>query len=267
MTTETETIARLARAGSAQVLKTSDGREFLVTPNETSHVEVSDPNGLKLTKPRYISQHVSLQTTDSLVEYVKRFKGKGTILLADVSTNSIMGAIDYHVTDHAEHVAHCAKLQLAYSTEWTEWNRISGKLMEQLEFARFVEENGADVRAPTGADLLECVRDLQAHRKVNFTKAVRTSSENENFEYSDETTASTKKGAIEVPTKFQLGIPIYFGESDVEVFAFLRWKLGDGNLTLGIALHRAEHVRQAVFKGIVASVAERAACLAVFGKI
>jgi hypothetical protein len=39
------------------------------------------------------------------------------------------------------------------------------------------------------------------------------------------------------------------------------------SLTLGIQLHRAEHVRQAVFKQIVTQVAERTGCLAVFGKI
>jgi hypothetical protein len=52
-----------------------------------------------------------------------------------------------------------------------------------------------------------------------------------------------------------------------EVFAFLRWKMDDGALTLGIQLHRAEHVRQAVFKQIVVDMFRAApGCPAVFGK-
>jgi len=267
MTTEAEAIADLARESAAvQTVKTNDGREFLVVPAKSAVREISDEHSLSVTTPRYIKQHVTLQTVDSLIEYVKRFKGNDTVLFADITANRIVAVVDYHAPAEAAHTAHRGTLDLAHSIEWAEWNRISGRLMEQLEFARFIEENGADVKAPVGAELLECVRDLQAHRKVNFTKAVRTSSENENFEYSEETEAKTKKGGIEIPTKFELAIPVYFGEPDTELHAFLRWKLGDGNLTLGIALHRAEHVRQAVFKQIVLSVAEQTGCPAVFGK-
>jgi hypothetical protein len=128
--------------------------------------------------------------------------------------------------------------------------------MPQLEFARFLEENAADVRAPDAGELLDACRDLQVRRKVNFTKAVRTASDNENFEYSEETNTTSKKGDLELPTKFKLGLPVYFGDAETEVFAFLRWKMDDGALTLGIQLHRTEHVRQAVFKQIVVDIAE-----------
>jgi uncharacterized protein YfdQ (DUF2303 family) len=269
MTTETEEVAKLAEkaAARAQFIRSEDGREYLIWPKECNTVEVTDPLSLPLYEPPLTRQAVTLQTVDSLVEYVTRYKGTDTILFADIGANSIVAVVDYHAPDKAAHTAHRASLGLAFSTEWTEWGRISGRLMEQLEFARFIEENGADVKAPVGAELLETVRDLQAHRKVNFTKAVRTSSENENFEYSVETEAKSTKGGIEVPTKFQLSIPVYFGESDVDLFAFLRWKLGDGNLMLGIQLHRVEHVRQAVFKQIVLDAANRTQCPAVFGKL
>lgn len=264
--TEAGVVAALAaKASGASVIKTGDNREFLILPSGASQTEVSDPYGLKLEKPRYIRQTVTIETADSLVDYVNRFKGADTVLFAEISSNRIVALVDYHAAGSAAHVAHRAKLELPYSEEWQLWTRISGKLMPQLEFARFIEENGADVRAPDAAELLEAVRDLQAHRKVNFTKAVRTSSDNESFEYQDETKATTK-GGIDLPTKFKLGLPVYFGNADTEVFAFLRWKLDDGALMLGVALHRVEHVRQAVFKQIVMDVADRTKCPAVFGK-
>lgn len=266
MDTEAEVISDLAvKAAGATIVTASDGRAFLIAPADATIRDVSDEHDLKLKVPAYVKQSVTLQTQDSLVEYVNRYKGADTILFADIAANSIVATVDYHAKDKAAHVAHRATLTLPFSEEWGLWTNISGKLKGQLEFARFLEENGADVRAPDAAELLEACRDLQAHRKVNFIKAVRTSSDNENFEFTDETKATTK-GGIELPTKFKLGLPVYFGEPDTELFAFLRWKL-DGDLQLGIQLHRAEHVRQAVFKQIVAGVAEKTGCVAVFGKL
>ncbi len=272
-TNTAETIAELARQGAtAQVVSTKDGREFLVIPEGYERYNIDEEHGLKRTMPGYLAQSVTLQTADSLIDYVNRFKGADTMLFADIASNRILAAIDFHAAADktnpptVRRVAHRADLVLPFSEEWSLWRGISGHLKPQLEFARFIEENGADVTAPDPAELLEAVRDLQAKRSVNFINAVRTSSDNETFEYSDDTKALTK-GGIELPTKFKLGIPVYFGEPDVELFAFLRWKLGDGSLTLGIQLHRAEHVRQAVFKQIVTGVAERTGCVAVFGKI
>lgn len=270
---DAETIVELGRkAATAQIVKTSDGREFLIVPDGFKDKEVTDPHGLVLERPVHIRQAVTLQTFDSLVDYTNRFKGAETVLFADIAMNTIAAVIDYHseadkdAPSEANHAEHRAAMTLPHSVEWTTWNEISGKLMPQLEFARFIEENAADVTAPAGADLLEAIRDLQAHRKVTFVKAVRTSSDNENFEYTDETEARTR-GGVEIPTKFRLGLPVYFDGAITELFAFLRWKLDDGVLTLGIKLHRAEHVRQAVFKQIVLDVGARTKCPVVFGKL
>lgn len=267
MTTEAETITKLAqKAIAAQQLKTEDGRIFIVLPDGTNIREVSDEHSLRVTKPRYIKQNVTLQTQDSLVDYVKAFKTATTILFADIGANSIVALVDYHEHAKAEHVAHRATLTLPFSEEWRLWTEISGKLKPQLDFARFIEENAADVRSPSAGELLDACRDLQVRRKVNFIKAVRTASDNENFEYSEETNTTTKKGDLELPTKFVLGLPVYFGEPETDVHAFLRWRLDEGSLTLGIQLHRVEHVRQSVFQQIVLAAAERTGCAAVFGK-
>jgi uncharacterized protein YfdQ (DUF2303 family) len=271
--TEAGAIAALAaKASGAHVVKTSDNREFLIVPSGFSEKEVSDAYGLKLAKPKYIKQTVTIETADSLVDYVNRFRGVDTLLFAEIASNRIVALIDYHPAaddadkDVAAHVAHRAKLELPFSEEWQLWNRISGKLMTQLEFARFLEENATDVRAPDAGELLDACRDLQVRRKVNFIKAVRTASDNENFEYSDETNATSKRGDLELPTKFRLGLPVYFGDREREVYAFLRWRMDDGALTLGIQLHRVEHVRQSVFKEIVLDVSDRTKCPAVFGR-
>lgn len=266
-TTEADAIAALGvkAQGVPEIITTDAGREFLVLPEGMTREDVTLPNAVAAVLPDHITQGVTLQTVDSLVEYVTKFKGADTILFADLDANSITAVIDYHGIDQPNHVKHKATLTLRHSVEWLAWMGINKKLMDQLAFARFIEENAADVVAPSGADLLEVCRDIQAVRKADFKKVVRTQSGTERFAYSEETSAVS--GDVEVPTKFILNVPVYFNEALTELAAFLRFQLSDGDLSLGVELHRAEHVRQAVFKLIVTAAAERTGQPVVFGKL
>lgn len=268
METEAQVVADLAvkAAGVPITVKTDRGRTFLLRPDNMVSSDVSEPNSVAPILPDHIRQGVVLQTVESLVDYVNIYKGENTVLFADIAASSIAAIVDYHGPETPAFVEHKATLALPLSEEWRLWNGISGKLIGQLEFARFIEENGSDIEAPSGADVLEAMRDLQAKRKVNFTKAVRTSSDNENFEFTDETEMKTR-GGVEVPNRFLLNIPVYFGEASIHIYAFLRWKLDDGVLQLGVTLNQPERIRQAVFKQIVIEAAARTERKAMFGKL
>lgn len=267
--TEADAIAALGvkAAGVPHIVNTENGQTFLVMPEGYEFHDATLPNAVSPIKPHIIDQAVTIQTAQSMVDYVNRFKTDNTVLLADVDANKIVAVIDYHAPDQAEFGKHIATLLLPYSVEWKTWTAVDKVLTPQLEFARFLEENGVDVRAPAGADLLEVCRDLQAIRRVDFKKAVRTETDNESFEYSDETETRAKGGTVEVPTKFQLGLPVYFGDSETTLFAFLRHKLDGKDLLLGIALHRTEQVRQAVFRQHVLDIAARTDRPVIFGRI
>lgn len=277
MDTETDAAARLAAAAirQPQIIE-QGGRKFLIVPDNYNHHEITDPFGLATDPLAFIRQGVTLQAVDSLVDYTNRFKSEDTVLFADIANNRIVAIIDYHAPPEvisdtiaqqagAAHGAHRAAMVLPFSEEWGTWKAISGKLMPQKEFARFLEENAGDVSAPSGADLLEICRDMQAVRQADFRRVVRTNGDDESFEYAENSEAKTKGGTVEVPTRFMLNIPVYFDSRYVEVSAFLRWKLDDGQLLLGIALHRPEHVRQAMFKEIVDDVGHRTECPVVYG--
>lgn len=273
MSNEAETVADLARkAATVQSVKTDDGRQFLIVPKDYDAKDVTDAHGLKPGLPKYISQRIELHALDALIEYVNIYKAPNTILLADLHANVIMALIDYHTPGAggaAANVAHVATMKLPHSDEWSIWNAADDKLVGQLEFARFLEENHPDVANPNAGELIDAARDLHANRNVKFTKVVRTDSDNENFVAEDTTTLQSNRtgGAVELPREFTLRIPIYFGESPIEMKAHLRWKVADDGMKLGIKLWRAEHVRQAEFKRIVTDAAERTSLKAIFGKL
>lgn len=265
-TTEAAAIAELAvRASGVSLQNNMEGRQFLVLPEGFQTKDVSEPNTIERKRPFFIDQQVTVQTLDSLVEYVNKFKSADTLLFADIQQSVIVAALDYHSTQQAERLAHSATMRLEFSEEWSTWSGINDKLMKQLDFARFIEENSADIKVPNAAELLECCRDLQAARSANFKKAIRTNTDHENFEFAENTDLRAKNG-VEVPTKFELDIPVYFGERNVPLQAFLRWNLQGEGLVLGVKLHRAEHVRQALFKEIVLGASDRTNCPAVYGK-
>lgn len=275
---EVDAIARLAveAAGAPQVISTQRGRELLILPDGFNYRDVTEKHGVPELLPDHVDQVVTVQTVDSLVAYVDDYKGPATRIFADMDANAISTVIDYHrpptATDANSaasplHAAHVARLKLPFSIEWEAWTAASGKMLGQLDFARFLEENAADIVTPSGADLLEACRDIQTARNVDFKKAVRTSSDNECFEYADVTEARTKQGSVEIPSRFTLSIPVYFGQPPILLDAFLRWRLDDTKLLLGIVLHRPEHARQAEFQAIVADVANRTQRPAVFGRL
>lgn len=262
--TEAGVIARLAQQGTTpEIQTTEERREFLIHHEDMTRVEVTDPNRLRVARG-YVLADETLQTKDSLVDYIDRFKTSKTMLFANVSANAITARITYHSPSDGETAAgpnfdaHRATLMLPYSQEWKDWSGIDGRFMSQKDFARWIEEHPGDIVAPDAADLREITRDLAALRKVNFTEAVRTNSNAESFSYRQENEVHRDGEVIEIPSQFQLGIPVYFGEPTTSLMAYLRWDIAEnGQLTLGVKLSRAEYVRQAVFKAIATDIAGR----------
>lgn len=254
-----------------QFFDTGDGRKFAALPStgDTWKLEqITLPNNANVLQPKTVVQHVRMQTTDSLIDYINRFKNPDTVVFADIDANVIEAVIDYHgplagliPTPHRGD--HRASLALRHSIEWHTWNKASGVLMSHTAFATFLEENSDDVVQPSGADLLELCRDLQVIQNVKFGSSVRMGDLTE-INYQRESDAASK-GSIALPAVIMLSIPVYFDEAKVVMHAFMRRKIEDGALRLGIQLSRAENVRQAEFQRIVDYVQQSVEVTTVYG--
>lgn len=253
-------VALAAQVGAKPVvLDAPEGRTFLAIPSPSgSHSggydlkEVTSPNKADVLMPKVTSQHVRMQTAESLADYINRFKKPDTMLFADIANDTITSIIDYHGDEDPRLGVHRATLVLPKSLEWQTWNKVSGTLMSHVAFATFLEENAIDIVSPPGADLLELCRDLHVAQNVNFGSSVRLGDLTEINYKKDQDALS--KGTIALPQSIMLSIPVYFGEPPVPVMAFMRRHIDDGKLKLGVQLSRAENVRQDEFHRIVDSV-------------
>lgn len=259
-----DTIKNLAvqAAGTIHEMGMPDGREFIVHPPGYIVKDVSLPQNVAPPIPKYVKQEVEVQTKDSLVEYVERFKTEDTVIFADIDENRIVAVIDYHgpaVAGDAKVPApirpaitsHRAILDLDFSLQWQTWLGVQGAMYRQAEFARFIEENSEDILSPTGAALLEMVLDLEKSKSIRVVRKMRTAGSD------DGTGGSTiEVHGTELPNVFQLLIPVYFGESPVGVKAFTRDALtNDKIITIGFKLARTEAIRQSEFLRISSEIA------------
>jgi uncharacterized protein YfdQ (DUF2303 family) len=255
------TLVEIARASQLQIVELPDGRRLVATPQAGGGVSVNEYQSADYLPPLQplITAHPTVIAKDSFVAYINAFKTSTARMFAtlnDSGGGQLLAVLDYHAGQEAGQpvapgrCAHRVAYQLRDSEEWARWSKISGKMMGQTEFVRFLEENAADVSAPAGADILEMARDFSAARKVDFTQSVRTDTGDVSFEYAANAEAKSKAGQIEVPRKFELTIPVFYGEPTMKVYAFLRWSIADGSLQLGIELARPVYVRQSLLEEI-----------------
>ena len=294
VTTEAEAVSNLALAASGVVPIDAfevGGVDFIAYKNAAGDVTVErmakrDDHGQLLDAPTRIAQDVTLETEGSLVAYVRDYKLDGTRLFAEIADNTIVAIIDYHegrtsgVEDlggassvdpddkgEAAFTDHRATLVLPFSEEWGIWTGSDDKLMDQLSFARFIHENGGDVLDPSGADLLDVVKDLRGSRMKKFTGDLNLNASGTSFEFEDRAGVSARD-SVTIPDTFVLRIPVYFGGQEVELHAQLRHDVTDnGELKLGYKLLRRETVRQKAFQAVVDTVSTSAGVPAVYGKV
>lgn len=219
-----------------------------------------DGRGPHMAVAERIVQRVTLETTDSLIAYVNRFKANAgddaVTIFASIKGDSFAAVMDYHTPEAAGFGEHVASLKLQRSEEWKAWAERDGKMMDQLSFVRFLDENRADIVSPDTATLLELCRDLQGLRKADFRSVVRADSNNFKVEYAESAEVKRNTGELLMPTEFLLRLPVYFGGESHDLYALLIWQVVEGEgLKLGYKLRRPEKLRQAVFLSNVASIA------------
>lgn len=283
-------------------LKNGDGREFLLLPpgqacdhqpTKWEVQEVTQPNALDVLAPKLIIQSVKVQEVGSLMNYVNRFKNADSALFADISSSTILGVIDYHTAANglapnpedtpptavpeARHTKHTVSLTMPKSIEWETWLGIDGRLMRHVDFSNFLEENSMDILplgtahdrngeiiedAPT--TILELCREMQVKSSYGAASEVRNG-DYISVEMQKGDDVSTKKN-VALPVSIDLNIPVYFGEQPVLIKAFMRRKVIDGQLSLGIKLQRPEQARQDEFKRIVAEIEQGVELATLYGK-
>ena len=144
-----------------------------------------------------------------------------------------------------------ASIEFRQTPQWAKWKAIDGKMLPQVTFAEFIEDNLEDIADPAGAKMLEIATYLEATRTVNFRSGIRLPSGQIQFQNMENIDAKVSASQIEVPETFTLGIAPIFGLPSYQVPARFRYRLQDGKLTLGIKLQRVETMMVDIINDVV----------------
>ena len=254
MSEEKSIIRDVAALASIEVNKNLGGQAYALIPKDYQPVDLEKFMGV----PVRIRQKLKLKTAGAFIEYVKRFGDDSTTIFADKDERRFRAVLDYHIDgDNGGHVPNWADHQADYpcplSREWQAWSAHDNEKMNQLRFAEFLEDRAKDIVKPSGAELLDIALKFSVTRKSVFGSAIRLSSGEVDFQFSDQ---NEKKSSVQVPEEFTIGIAPFHNGDAYEVKARLRYRINEGQLTVWYQLIEPEKVMEDAFSGVCKEIAE-----------
>lgn len=251
-------IRDLARAATTP--QTGEKVHYAVIPEGSKVVSLKEyqyPEGIR---PSRVVANLKMQDAASLCSYVNSFKDARSRMFGSVSALSFLAVMDYHpvaagdITD-PQFLSHRAEFPLKHSEEWALWIGKNDKLIPQTDFAEFLEDNRTDIVKPDSATMLEVAKDLQAHSEVNFASKINSQSGAATLQYDEQIKATVSTGQITVPESFTVRIPVFFGESPIDIPARLRFRVSGGKLSFQYKLQRPSEIIANAFEVVRQEIA------------
>jgi uncharacterized protein YfdQ (DUF2303 family) len=225
-------------------------------------------------RPDYIRARREMGDLTSLLGYIKRFEGSETTVYADAEKSRLVAVLDHPGAGNPEWEAHKAVYEFPLSRAWQAWTRHDGDWMAQSDFAQHFEDNLPDILvpsdqqdAPSGADMLEVARTLQAKREASFRSGVRLENGDFQISYQEDTQGSAGvNGQLEIPEAFYLGLQVYKNGDYYQVKAKLQYRIREGQLRLRYQLYRPDDVKDQAFEDAVQQVRDHTSAHVLLGR-
>jgi uncharacterized protein YfdQ (DUF2303 family) len=220
------------------------------------------PDGYKLQslesfleQPARMRGRIELHSVDSLCKYVEMYAVTGqTIMFANVEKRTFNAVFNYH--DYKPSTGeqypgwgdYIASLTMQETRQWATWRDNDKRMMGQLEFADFVEDNMADIAEPAAAEILEMVNALKVKKKAEFHSVVDQKTGFQSLQFTEETKGETVKGNIDFMGTFSLAIVPFLGSEKYRVDCRIRFKItGENKLKIFYSIINADAVAEDAF--------------------
>ncbi|MFW8567032.1 DUF2303 family protein [Orrella sp. 11846] len=185
---------------------------------------------------------VVMEDASSFVRYFNAHATEHSQIYAKVNPPRFIGVLNDHEKIDAGWRDHRVTYSCPFSTEWKEWTAKDKDVMNQADFAAFIERNLLDIVKPSGAEMLEISRSLQAKKKVNFSSGIRLSNGEQELTYEEEIQGTTAKGKLHIPESFEIGVQVLEGGEPYAVECRLRYRINDANLVMWYELVRPHKI-------------------------
>ena len=225
-----------------------------------------------LATPHHVAATVHAHTESTFAAYVAGHHREETAIFADQTSRRITCVIDYYEctrqqkTEPGVRTYHRGLHRCVYdcpaSLQWQAWSAQNEQWTNQEGFARFLEENKADLAEPDWgpepkpATVIETALALEAKRSAHFKQSTRLASGSRSLIWEETTTASVA-GELEVPEYFQIALPLFLEGPTHRLTARLEYRIREGHLALRFVLLNAEHAVQQAFSDTCKALAKQ----------
>jgi uncharacterized protein YfdQ (DUF2303 family) len=255
---EVAAIVNTAFAAATPKPLDGEGRFFsLVIPDgqERFIVDLEAEREHLLDRPRRKVGVYSVADASSLLAYLAKHGTPDTELWADPQAYTVTAVVNAHATELAGHGDHRAVLAMRKTKPWAAWAAHDRKMLPQLAFAEHIEDRLPDIVNPPAAEMLEMAQTFNAKRSIAFESSKALSTGLVQLEYRETVDAKAgQKGRLDIPQRFTLRLVPFEGGRAQEISARLRYRINDGNLTLGYYLDRPEDVLDEAFNDVLSAL-------------
>ncbi|MFE0651381.1 DUF2303 family protein [Streptomyces sp. NPDC059534] len=231
--------------GKFYVLRTSGG---------VQKVDLTGPEHTGI--PARKSGSTTVRDATSFHAYFAKHSDDSTEVYADADRLAVTAVLDAHTADTARWSGHRLILGLRKTESWAQWLEHDGRLMQQEQFAEFLEDHLPELLEPTAADMLEIAQSIQGATKVEWQNSTRLSSGQRQFTYAETVQAKAgQRGQLTIPETFVIGLVPFEGSEGYKLTARFRYRITkDGGLTLGYRLERPGDVIRKAFGDVVEAI-------------
>lgn len=237
------------------------GESFhLLVPGDVKHIDITGMVEAAYDSPKRKRGQVQLSSIESFNQYVTDQAREGSsYIYADPDARRLTAVLNDHDFGSGEYPGwrdFRAVYHAELSREFAAWVANDKKVKEQEEFAVFLEDNIADVCAPTGEELLAIALTLQAKTEVAFNSSRRLDNGQVQILYSENIDARAGAGSIEIPREFWIGVRIFKNGDGYKLKARLKYRLGGGKVKFWYELDRPENAIEDAFAAYVSKASE-----------
>lgn len=214
-----------------------------------------------LANPRRTKAKASFSTAASFLAYVARHANEGTVCWCEFDPQTFglqfTAVIDEHIKGLAGWREHRATLKPEFAAEWKAWKGMDTKPFPQVQFAEWIEAHSDDIATanglPTALQMLQMATDFTMNEERVLKSAVKLQSGGARLTYIADPDKGTTE-AMEMFSKFGLGIPVFHGGPAWSVGARLKYRNNSGKLAFHFELVRPDRVHQGAAEELIGQV-------------
>jgi uncharacterized protein YfdQ (DUF2303 family) len=230
------------------------------------HVAVPKGHDLKtidlehlLSAPRRAKLAATMADAPSFLAYLARHASVATVVWCEFNPQTFALSFRAVLDDFGTHAqpgwrGHTATYTPEASAEWKVWTAANKKLMAQLDFASYLEQQEGDIAGvegmPTSLQMMTMATGFEANSEKRVKSVVKLQGGGVRVDFIDDDNADTE-AQMKLFERFAIGIPVFWAGPAYRIDSRLKYRHGSGKVTFWYELIRPDRVHESAAKELI----------------